>query len=56
MPVVNCPTCGKTVEWIGANRFRPFCSERCKAIDFGAWAADEYRIPEREPPPLESEA
>ncbi|MBI5921279.1 MAG: DNA gyrase inhibitor YacG [Betaproteobacteria bacterium] len=56
VPVVNCPTCGKTVEWIGANRYRPFCSERCKAIDFGAWAAEEYRIPERESPPLESEA
>jgi len=53
--VVNCPTCGKTVEWTGANRCRPFCSERCKAIDLGAWAAEEYRIPERDSPPLESD-
>jgi len=26
------------------NRFRPFCSERCKQIDLGAWAAEKYRI------------
>ncbi len=31
------------------NRFRPFCSQRCKSIDFGAWAAEEYRIPQQEP-------
>jgi endogenous inhibitor of DNA gyrase (YacG/DUF329 family) len=27
------------------NRFRPFCSERCKLLDLGAWANDEYAIP-----------
>ncbi len=27
------------------NRFRPFCSERCRMIDLGKWAADEYRVP-----------
>ncbi|MFA7270310.1 MAG: DNA gyrase inhibitor YacG [Sterolibacterium sp.] len=49
MPVhtVNCPTCGKLVDWVAQNRYRPFCSERCKLVDFGAWAAEEYRIPER---------
>ena len=26
------------------NSFRPFCSERCKLIDLGAWAKGEYRI------------
>ena len=30
--------------------FRPFCSERCRNIDLGAWAAEEYRVPEQEQP------
>jgi uncharacterized protein len=42
--VVKCPTCGKDVRWTSENRFRPFCSERCKQIDLGAWAAEKYRI------------
>ena len=42
--VVDCPTCGKKLEWTEANRFRPFCSERCKQIDLGAWAEEKYVI------------
>ncbi|HWP91905.1 MAG TPA: DNA gyrase inhibitor YacG [Thermodesulfobacteriota bacterium] len=42
---VKCPRCGTVVEWQG-NEWRPFCSERCKLIDLGAWASEEYRIPE----------
>jgi endogenous inhibitor of DNA gyrase (YacG/DUF329 family) len=34
--IVDCPTCGKKVEWTEKNKFRPFCSERCKQIDLGA--------------------
>jgi uncharacterized protein len=43
-PVVACPTCGKEMEWDPKNRFRPFCSERCKLIDLGKWANEEYRV------------
>ena len=43
--IVSCPTCGKSVEWIDASKWRPFCSERCKLIDLGAWASESYRIP-----------
>lgn len=43
--VVDCPTCGKKVEWIETNMFRPFCCERCKQIDLGAWAEQKYVIP-----------
>jgi endogenous inhibitor of DNA gyrase (YacG/DUF329 family) len=43
--IVACPQCGKPVEWSPASRWRPFCSERCKMLDFGAWASDAYRIP-----------
>ena len=42
---VRCPRCGKSVEWTPASPFRPFCSQRCKDIDLGAWASESYRIP-----------
>jgi endogenous inhibitor of DNA gyrase (YacG/DUF329 family) len=47
MTAVKCPTCGKTVEWVKEQRWKPFCSERCKLIDLGTWAGEGYRIPER---------
>jgi endogenous inhibitor of DNA gyrase (YacG/DUF329 family) len=50
VPVVNCPACGKIVEWRPENRWRPFCSERCKQIDLGAWANEEYRVPVQDDP------
>ena len=43
--LVACPTCGKSVEWTAASAWRPFCSERCKLIDLGAWATERYRVP-----------
>jgi endogenous inhibitor of DNA gyrase (YacG/DUF329 family) len=43
--VVACPACGKSVTWMRANAWRPFCSERCKLVDLGAWADESYRIP-----------
>jgi endogenous inhibitor of DNA gyrase (YacG/DUF329 family) len=43
--IVDCPTCGKKVEWTEHSKFRPFCSERCKKIDLGAWAEEKYVIP-----------
>ena len=44
-PVVACPQCRRPVRWTTANRFRPFCSERCKLVDLGQWANEGYRIP-----------
>ena len=41
----RCPQCGKTADLTPDNRFRPFCSERCKLIDLGAWATESYRVP-----------
>jgi endogenous inhibitor of DNA gyrase (YacG/DUF329 family) len=43
--VVRCPQCGREALWAPENRWRPFCSERCKQIDLGCWASDSYRIP-----------
>jgi endogenous inhibitor of DNA gyrase (YacG/DUF329 family) len=59
-PVVKCPTCGQWVGWNEASKFRPFCSERCKLIDLGAWASDRYVVPggaaeeSEETPPTEA--
>ena len=41
---VSCPRCGKLHPWRG-NPFRPFCSERCKLIDLGAWLEEKHAIP-----------
>jgi endogenous inhibitor of DNA gyrase (YacG/DUF329 family) len=40
---ITCPVCKKETAWKD-NPFRPFCSERCRLIDLGNWAAEEYRI------------
>ena len=42
---VRCPQCGGDALWVPENPWRPFCSERCKQIDLGAWANEEYRVP-----------
>lgn len=39
-----CPTCKKPAIFEPSNRFRPFCSERCKMIDLGSWASENYKI------------
>lgn len=42
---ITCPYCGKKNTWVKTNKFRPFCSERCKMIDLGKWADESHRIP-----------
>jgi uncharacterized protein len=42
---VRCPRCGENAAFSPQNPWRPFCSERCKMIDLGAWAAESYRVP-----------
>lgn len=54
--VVDCPTCGKKVAWNASNKFRPFCSEKCKLIDLGAWAEETYTIAATEPENPEDDA
>jgi uncharacterized protein len=44
---VACPKCGTLTEYSPQNKWRPFCSERCRLIDLGKWASDEYRLPEK---------
>ena len=42
--LLKCPICGKERE-SAENRFRPFCSERCKLFDLADWVDGKYRIP-----------
>lgn len=42
---VRCPTCQGPSVWSAENPYKPFCSERCRLIDLGAWANEEYRVP-----------
>jgi len=42
---VPCPRCGAQAPYAPENRWRPFCSERCRMIDLGAWASESYRVP-----------
>ena len=38
MKRVACPKCGMLTEYSPQNKWRPFCSERCRLIDLGKWA------------------
>ena len=42
---IPCPVCGKTSPFTPENPFRPFCSQRCKLIDLGAWLEEKHAIP-----------
>lgn len=53
-PRVQCPTCRREIDW-SQSPFRPFCSERCKLIDLGAWLTEKHAIP-GEPAPDEAAA
>lgn len=46
MTKVKCPNCGKQLIWdADESPFRPFCSDRCRLIDLGAWANEDYQVP-----------
>jgi uncharacterized protein len=47
---VRCPACGGQSVYAPTNRYRPFCSERCKNLDLGAWASESFRVPGEAPP------
>ena len=41
---IPCPQCRKPTDISEKTPFRPFCSERCRLIDLGAWASEEYQV------------
>jgi endogenous inhibitor of DNA gyrase (YacG/DUF329 family) len=42
---LRCPTCKRDIEWSEQFPYRPFCSERCRLIDLGAWLSENHAIP-----------
>lgn len=46
---VRCPRCQGPSLFAPENRWRPFCSERCRMADLGAWANEEFRLPAKPP-------
>lgn len=42
--MLECPGCGKIIEWSSENPYRPFCSGRCKDADFIGWAEEKNVI------------
>lgn len=47
---VRCPACAGPSLYSGTNPYRPFCSARCKGVDLGAWASEEFKLPDGTPP------
>jgi len=45
---LNCPTCQREIAWSEEYPFRPFCSERCRLIDLGAWLSEQRGIAGKE--------
>jgi len=41
---LRCPTCKREIDWSDAYPYRPFCSERCRLIDLGAWLGEQHAI------------
>jgi endogenous inhibitor of DNA gyrase (YacG/DUF329 family) len=48
--IVQCPQCGGDSVYSPTNVYRPFCGERCKNLDLGAWASESFRLPTEAPP------
>ena len=45
---VKCPQCGLLTFYSSENKFRPFCSDRCRILDLGSWASESYKVPTQE--------
>ena len=48
----KCPYCQRVAAARSENPAFPFCCERCRTIDLGAWLSEAYRVPV---PPDETE-
>ena len=42
--VVRCPACGGDSVYAERNPYRPFCSARCKGIDFGGCRCQAFLL------------
>ena len=46
---VVCPSCRGPAVYSPRNPWRPFCSQRCRGADLGAWASEQFRLPAEKP-------
>jgi uncharacterized protein len=53
--MVACPRCRVLAPFTPLSKWRPFCSQRCKLIDLGDWAAERYRVAQAPEPSSEGE-
>jgi endogenous inhibitor of DNA gyrase (YacG/DUF329 family) len=46
MSNARCPICERIIDTKGPKEWpdRPFCSTRCRMVDFGRWLGGTYRI------------
>ena len=51
---VPCPSCKGPALFSPGNPWRPFCSQRCRSADLGAWANEQFRVPAQAPTEDES--
>lgn len=51
-PKRPCPICGK----LSAQKFHPFCSDRCAQVDLHRWLGGNYTIPAAEEEPGSEDA
>ncbi len=47
---VSCPACRRPTPYSMSNAWRPFCSQRCREGDLGAWASEQFRLPAEDTP------
>ena len=50
---MQCPTCHKPCRYANdedRRKLSPFCSDRCKRVDLGAWFGEAYRVAAQTPP------
>lgn len=47
--LVTCPHCKGESVYHPSNTSRPFCSPKCRALDLGAWANEEFRVAAKPP-------
>ncbi len=53
---IQCPNCKRPAIYSIENPYRPFCCERCKIIDLGAWADEKFRVPDHTTPAIPTES
>ncbi|HEY5701893.1 MAG TPA: DNA gyrase inhibitor YacG [Gammaproteobacteria bacterium] len=49
---MKCPQCGNKTVYDESNKWRPFCSERCRLIDLGEWIDEKHKINDPDGPDI----